>query len=64
MEDYDISNETVKECLSHQNIMKLHRCTSHENDVHINDHNLCQMMSNMMTYMSCMKIFVYAAETA
>ena len=32
MEDYDISNETVKECLLHQYIMKLHRHTSHEND--------------------------------
>ena len=32
MEDYDISNETVKECLSHRYVMKLHRHTSHEND--------------------------------
>ena len=32
MEDYDISNETVKECLSHWYVMKLHRHTSHEND--------------------------------
>ena len=32
MEDYDISNETVKECLSHWYAMKLHRQTSHEND--------------------------------
>ena len=30
--DYDMSNETVKECLSHQYVMKLHRHTSHEND--------------------------------
>ena len=30
--DYDMSNETVKECLSHQYVMKLHRQTSHEND--------------------------------
>ena len=30
--DYDISNETVIECLSHQYEMKLHRHTSHEND--------------------------------
>ena len=32
MKDYDISKETVKECLSHQYVMKLHRHTSHEND--------------------------------
>ena len=32
MKDYDMSNETVKECLSHQYVMKLHRHTSHEND--------------------------------
>ena len=31
MKDYDISNETVKECLSHQYVMKLYRHTSHEN---------------------------------
>ena len=29
---YYMSNETVKECLSHQYVMKLHRHTSHEND--------------------------------
>ena len=32
MKDYDMSNETVKECLSHQYVMKLYRHTSHEND--------------------------------
>ena len=32
MKDYDVSNETVKECLSHRYVMKLHRHTSHEND--------------------------------
>ena len=32
MEDYDISNETVKECSSHQYVMKLHRHRSDEND--------------------------------
>ena len=32
MEDYDISNEKVKECLSHRYVMKLHKHTSHEND--------------------------------
>ena len=32
VEDYDISNETVKECLSYRYVMKLHRHTSHEND--------------------------------
>ena len=32
MEDYDISNKTVKECLSYWYVMKLHRHTSHEND--------------------------------
>ena len=32
MKDYDVSNETVKECLSHQYVMKLHRHTSHKND--------------------------------
>ena len=30
--DYDMSDETVKECLSHQYVMKWHRYTSHEND--------------------------------
>ena len=32
MKDYDTNNETVKECLSHQYVMKLHRYTSYEND--------------------------------
>ena len=32
IKDYDMSNETVKECLSHRYVMKLHRHTSHEND--------------------------------
>ena len=32
MENYDMSNETVKECLSHQYVMQLHRHASHEND--------------------------------
>ena len=32
MEDYDMSNETVKDCLSHRYVMILHRHTSHEND--------------------------------
>ena len=27
-----MSDETVKQCLSHQYVMKLHRHTSHEND--------------------------------
>ena len=27
-----MSDETVKECLSHRYVMKLHRHTSHEND--------------------------------
>ena len=31
MKDYDISNETVKECLTHQYVMKLYMHTSHEN---------------------------------
>ena len=30
--DYDMSDETVKECLSHQYVVILHRYTSHEND--------------------------------
>ena len=30
--DYDMNNEMVKACLSHQYVMKLHRHTSHEND--------------------------------
>ena len=30
--DYDMIDEIVKECLSHQYVMKLHRHTSHEND--------------------------------
>ena len=29
---YDMSDETVKQCLSHQYVMKLHRQTSQEND--------------------------------
>ena len=29
---YDMSDETVKQCLSHQYVMKLHRHTSQEND--------------------------------
>ena len=29
---HDVSDETVKECLSHRCVMKLHRHTSHEND--------------------------------
>ena len=32
MKDYNISNETVKKCLSHRYVMKLYRHTSHEND--------------------------------
>ena len=32
VKEYDMSNETVKECLSHQYVMKLYRHTSHEND--------------------------------
>ena len=32
IEDYDISNETVKESLSHRYVMKLHRHTSDESD--------------------------------
>ena len=32
IEDYDISNETVKESLSHQYVIKLHRHTSDESD--------------------------------
>ena len=27
-----MSDETVKQCLSHQYVIKLHRHTSHEND--------------------------------
>ena len=30
--DYDMSDETVKECLSHRYVMKLHRHTYNEND--------------------------------
>ena len=30
--DYDMTDEIVKECLSHQYVMKLHRHTSSEND--------------------------------
>ena len=32
MKDHEISKETVKECLSHQYVMKLYRHTSHGND--------------------------------
>ena len=30
--DYDMSDDTIKECLSHWYVMTLHRCTSNEND--------------------------------
>ena len=54
MKDYDMSNETVKECLQHRYVMKLHRHTSHKMIIsqHTNGHNLCQMMWNMITYIS------------
>ena len=29
--DYDTSDDTVKQCLSHQYVVKLHRHTCHEN---------------------------------
>ena len=32
IKDYDMNNETVKACLSHQYVIKLYRHTSHEND--------------------------------
>ena len=32
IKDYDMNNETVKACLSHQYVMKLLRHTCHEND--------------------------------
>ena len=32
IKDYDMSNETVKEFLSHRYVMKLYRHTYHEND--------------------------------
>ena len=32
IKDCDMSNETVKACLSNQYVMKLHRHTPHEND--------------------------------
>ena len=51
--NYDTSDETVKECLSHQYVMKLHRHASHEmmKLEQINGHNLFKMMWNMITYM-------------
>ena len=45
MEDYDISNETVKECLSHRYVLKLHRHTSYEND-DVTTHKWPQFMSD------------------
>ena len=65
IKDYDMSNETVKACLSHRYVMKLHRHTSHEND-NSTTHKwpqFVQMMSNMITYISWMNLFAYAAET-
>ena len=64
--DYDMSDETVKECLSHQYLMKLYRHTSHEmiKLEQINGHNFFMMMWNMMIYMLWMNSFVHAAETA
>ena len=52
--DYDMNNETVKTCLSHRYVMKLHRHTSHEKIIaqHTNGHSLYQRMSNMITYIS------------
>ena len=62
IKDYDMSNETVKECLSHQYVMKLYRHTSHEND-DMTTHKWPQFV-HMMIYMLWMNLFVYAAETA
>ena len=65
MEDYDISNETVKASLLQRYVMKLHKHTPDENDdmtTHISGHNLYQMMWNRMTYMLWMNIFVYGAK--
>ena len=45
MKDYDMSNETVKECLSHQYVMELHRDTSHEN-VNIITHKWPQFVAD------------------
>ena len=58
IKNYDMSNETVKVCLSHQYIMKMMTWQ------HINGHNLWHMMWNMMTYMLWINLFVYAAQTA
>ena len=44
MEDYDISNETVKECLSHQYIMKLHRHKSHQKNDDVTIHKWPQFV--------------------
>ena len=43
IKDYDMRNETVKECLSHRYVLKLHRHTSHEND-NIMTHKWLQFM--------------------
>ena len=32
IKDYDMNNDTVKACLLHRYVMKLHRHTSNEND--------------------------------
>ena len=63
--EYDKSDETVKDCLSHRYVMKLHMHTSHEND-EMRTHEWPQFVQDdvVMTYMLWMNSFVYAAETA
>ena len=66
MKDYDISNEIVKECLSHWNVMKLYRHTCHEND-DMTRHKWPQFVPDDMEHddIHVMNeyIFVYAVET-
>ena len=66
IKDYDMSNETVKECLSHRYVMKLHRHTSHKND-EMTTHKWPQFVPDDVDHDDIYvmnELFVYAAETA
>ena len=60
IKDYDMSNETVKECLSHQYVMKLYRHTSHEKDG-ITTHKWLQFVPNIVEHddIYVMNEFIY-----
>ena len=58
--DYDMSDETVKEYLSHWYVMKLHRHTFHEND-EIRTNKLPQFVQDDVEYdnIYVMNVFIY-----